>query len=93
MRVVTAAKWYQLGVQLDIPSGMLKTIESNYPCDVQRCMTEVLDFWLRNAPERSWEKLTEALEAMGGYGVLVKKLRKYPKVSTKIPLCFPQQLM
>ena len=84
LREVTAAKWYQLGLQLEIPSGTLKTIESNYPHDVQRCMTEVLDFWLRNAPECSWEKLTEPLEAMGGYGLLVKKLeRKHPKVSTK----------
>ena len=76
LREVTAAKWYQLGVQLEIPSSTLKTMESNYPCDVHRCMTEVLDWWLRNAPERSWEKLTEALEAMGGYRILVKKLRK-----------------
>ena len=73
---VTASKWYQLGVQLEIPSAMLSTIEIDHPRDVQRCMTEVLDWWLRNAPERSWEKLTEALEAVGGYTVLVEKLRK-----------------
>ena len=73
---LTAAKWHHLGVQLEIPSTTLSTIECNYPCDAQQCMTEVLRLWLRNAPGCSWEKLTEALEAMGGYGVLVKKLRK-----------------
>ena len=76
MREVTAAKWYQLGVQLEIDSATLSTIESNHPRDALRCMTEVLDWWLRNAPERSWEKLAEALEAMGGYKVSVKKLRR-----------------
>ena len=87
----TASKWYQLGVQLEIPSAMLSTIESDHPSDVQRCMTEVLDWWLRNAPERSWEKLTEALEAMGGYRVLVEKLRKHPKVS--ITICVTQSCL
>ena len=76
MREVTPAKWYQLGVQLEIDSATLSTIESNHPHDAQRCMTEVITRWLRNAPEHSWEKLTEALEAMGGYKVLVEKLRR-----------------
>ena len=76
LQELTAAKWHHLGVQLEIPSTMLSTIECNYPCDAQQCMTEVLRLRLRNAPECSWEKLTEALEAMGGYRVLVEKLRK-----------------
>ena len=76
LQELTAAKWHHLGVQLEIPSTTLSTIECNYPRDAQQCMTEVLRLWLRNASECSWEKLTEALEAMGGYGVLVKKLRK-----------------
>ena len=73
---VTAAKWHHLGIQLEIPPATLSTIESDHPRDAQRCMTEVITRWLRNAPEHSWEKLTEALEAMGGYKVLVEKLRR-----------------
>ena len=70
------AEWYHLGVLLEIPSAILSTIEYNYPRDPQRCMTEVIIWWLRNAPECSWAKLAQAVEAMGGYTVLAKRLRQ-----------------
>ena len=73
---VAAAKWYQLGVQLKIPLATLSTIESDHPRDAERCMTEILNWWLQNAPESSWEKLTEAVEAMGGFRALVERLKK-----------------
>ena len=73
---VAAAKWYQLGVQLGIPPATLSTIESDHPRDAGRCMIGVLSWWLHNAPECSWEKLTEAVEAMGGYRTVVERLRK-----------------
>jgi len=73
---MTAAKWYQLGVQLEIDSATLNTIEYNHPRDAQRCMTEVIIRWLQNAPEFPWAKLAEAVEAMGGYAALAEKLRQ-----------------
>ena len=73
---MTAAKWYQLGVQLGISSATLSTIESDYPRDAQRCTTEVIIRWLRNAPEFPWAKLAEAVEVMGGYAALAEKLRQ-----------------
>ena len=73
---VAAAKWYQLGLQLEIPTATLSTLESDHPRDSQRCMTEILNWWVENAQECSWEKLIEALEAMGGYRALVERLRK-----------------
>ena len=73
---MTAEKWYQLGVQLGISPATLSTIESDYPRDAQRCMTEVIIRWLRNAPEFPWAKLAEAVEAMGGYAALAEKLRQ-----------------
>ena len=73
---MTAAKWYQLGVQLEIPPATLSTIEYNYPRDAQRCMTEVIKWWLQNASECSWTKLAQAVEAMGEYAVLANKLRQ-----------------
>ena len=73
---MAAANWYQLGMQLEIPPAELRTIECNNPHDAQRCMTEVLNRWLRNAPECSWAKLAQAVETMGGYAVLAEKLRK-----------------
>ena len=73
---VTAADWFSLGVQLGVRSARLKEIEMNFPVDTQRRKTEVLDFWLRNAPEISWQKLAQAVEAMGGYATVVQKLRR-----------------
>ena len=80
---MTAAKWHQLGVQLEIDSATLNTIEYNHPRDAQRCMTEVITMWLQNAPECSWAKLAQAVKAIDGYTVLAEKLRrKTPKVSS-----------
>ena len=73
---MTAAKWYQLGVQLEIPPAKLSTIESDHPRDAQRRMTEVIIRWLQNTPECSWAKLAEAVEAMGGYAILAGKLKQ-----------------
>ena len=70
------AEWYHLGVLLEIPSAILIAIEYNYRCDAQRCMIEVLDRWLRSTPECSWAKLAQAVEAMGGYAALAKRLRQ-----------------
>ena len=76
LREMTAAIWYQLGVQLEIPLAKLTTIESDHPRDAQRCLTEVINRWLRNTPECSWTKLARAVEAMGDYTVLAEKLNE-----------------
>ena len=67
-------EWHQLGVHLDVPAATLRTIESNYH-DVQRRKTEVLIWWCDNAPEISWEKLAQAVEAVGGHAAVAEKLR------------------
>ena len=72
---MTAAKWYQLGVQLEIPPATLDIIECDHPRDALRRMTEVINRWLRNSPECSWAKLAKAVEAMG-YAVLAERLRQ-----------------
>ena len=76
LKEMTAAKWYQLGVQLEMPPATLSTIESDHPRDAQRRMTEVIYWWLQNTPECSWAKLAEAVEAMGGYAVLAGKIKQ-----------------
>ena len=67
------AEWYQLGVQLGVPTGKLKEIERNYLADNQRCKTEVLTWWCQNI-QVSWIKLAQAVERTG-YKVLAEKLR------------------
>ena len=73
---MAAAKWHQLGIQLEIPVATLSTIASDHSHDAQHCMTEVQNRWLRNAPECSLASLAQAVEAMGEYAVLAEKLKQ-----------------
>jgi hypothetical protein len=73
---------YKLGVQLGIVPHELKKIEKNFPRDVDRQMTEVIEYWQRNSSDCSWEALASAVDKMGGHGNLVKKLRDRQKTTT-----------
>ena len=56
------AKWYDIGIELEIPTGTLKSIKSMYgsPAD---CLVEMLDTWLKQVdPKPSWRLLIDALE-------------------------------
>ena len=67
--------WFPLGLQLGLGLPELKQLQMDYPGDAQRCKTEVLDWWLRNSRECSWETLAEALKTME-YEVLAENLRR-----------------
>ena len=67
---------YRLGIQLNIDSSILGTIERNHRGDIDRQKTEVIEYWLRNSPYASWTTLANAVERMGGHARLVRKLRK-----------------
>ena len=64
-----------LGVHLHIESQELETIEKDNPHQIKRRMTKVIIHWQRNNSDCSWGALASAVEEMGGYGNLVKKLR------------------
>ena len=68
--------WYSLGVQLEITPEDLNQIESNHSGDTERCKTEVVNFWLRNTQECTWDRLTQAVDEMGGHTNLLQTLRK-----------------
>ena len=56
------AKWYDIGIELDIPTSTLKSIKSMYnsPAD---CLVDMLDTWLKQIdPKPSWKVLINALE-------------------------------
>ena len=66
---------YQLGTQLEIKPHHLKVFEHDYP-DIERQKIEVIDFWLNNNVECSWEVLANAVERMERYGKVVDSLRE-----------------
>ena len=55
--------WNKLGIRLDIDKHELDRIELQYQGDIQRCMNEMLQFWLDNV-NCSWSKLIRALKAI-----------------------------
>ena len=67
--------WFFLGIHLDIPISVLKQLEMQYIGDSKRRKTEVIDLWLHNDPEPTWNKLAQAVEDMGGHTEVVETLR------------------
>ena len=56
-------KWYNVGLQLGLPSGTLETIKYQYS-DAPTCMREMLIHWLKGTdPPPTWEALADALES------------------------------
>ena len=55
-------KWYSLGVQLEIPIGTLKRIESDNNHQTSKCLLEMLTVWLQRT-NPTWNALIEALES------------------------------
>lgn len=67
---------HSLGVHLEVPPEVLKTIERDHEHDVVRQRTEVITYWLRNCADASWSRLAAVVEKVGGHGLLVERLRK-----------------
>ena len=58
------AKWYYIGLELNIDAASLDAIEKENPRDVQDCLRALLKKWLRRAkPEPTWGALMEALKS------------------------------
>ena len=59
-----SSRWYQIGVQLDVPTHLLKNIQQQHHDPID-CLTELLDNWMKNAtdPPPSWRALIDALRA------------------------------
>ena len=58
-----APYWQELGAQLLDEESVykLKNIEKNYPNDVEKCCSEMLERWLETDSKASWNTLIGAL--------------------------------
>ena len=73
--------WHLFGVKLGLQGYKLREIERNYG-DNNRRKIEMLDLWLRNAKNPSWETVAEALRMMHECMVADGIQRKYCSSST-----------
>jgi hypothetical protein len=86
-------EWRAIGTQLDLPEHMLKIVDSNP--NVEDRLRMMLSKWLDYDPQASWDKLANALNAMGKNTIAANIRSKYvgavmnsqtiPEDSTKTP--------
>ena len=58
------SKWLEIGVQLGIIFGTLEAIREDHPKDCDKCLTELLNTWLKGTnPSPTWKALADALRA------------------------------
>ena len=55
-------KWYNIGVELDVPIFQLENIEEKASNPVNQ-LQDTLDYWLNKMPSPSWRNLVDALKA------------------------------
>ena len=67
-------KYFDLGVQLDVGNDRIKQIEKEYQ-GTSRRFAETVTYWQNNSANPTWSILADALERVGGYDNLVRKLR------------------
>ena len=78
-----------LGVNLELNSAELATIERNHRGDNTRCKTEVLSRWLENTTCPSWEAVVQALRLMEANAAADAIQRKYNRhIDVILSNCF-----
>ena len=78
-----ADKWYDLGVQLDVPVSELKAIYSNnFAFGVKRCLSETLTWWYNNTESpggANWGDICASLHAINEKALAAKVAKKHGK--------------
>ena len=69
--------WYDLGIQLDIDSDVLKTIGKSKHLQPNDCMKEMLEKWSQKYPERGWDDIVRALEELDRNDIALTVTREY----------------
>ena len=69
------SEWYDLGIELGLPESILNLIGSSP--DVEGRLRMTVFKWLDYDPEASWEKLANALNAMGKNMIAASIRSKY----------------
>lgn len=87
--LLTGVDWEELGVQLDIPTGILNDIKADNPSVAKKRM-KVLETWLERDPTATIETLVEALKSPAlQQHVLAERLNQTymsKKSSAQIPI-------
>ena len=82
-----AAKWEEIGISLQLESGLLEIIKEDYPNNCRACLREMLKEWMKQVnPPPSWSAIIKAVKD-AGYSSLARTLReKYLPNTSNITL-------
>ena len=76
---------FPLGIQLGIETSHLRTFENEYRSDLKRQKVEVIDHWLKNSNDPSWETLAKAVKQLGTHNQLASRLSAMGQGDSKQP--------
>ena len=60
-----AHKWFDLGLQLDVPAKKLRNIEKDCPNNCQDAMKKMIQEWLDLCPNPTWRIIVSSLRKIG----------------------------
>ena len=72
-------EWYNLGLQLGLPSSTLDTVAAHPNTDDHGRM--ILSEWLQTDPDASWEKLAAAMTTIGQKAIATTIRSQFVKVA------------
>ena len=83
-----AARYQQLGRELDIPAHELERVQVQYPVDIKQAFNDMVLLWLRGRAPRTWQALVRAVaNPLGGNDdPLTKNIAARHKAGSKLPL-------
>ena len=58
-----AAQWKTLGILLDLPLGILQSIEYDYPKNCIECCNRMLTEWHERDTKATWQKIFDILDS------------------------------
>ena len=64
LKDLSPLKYLDLGLELGIKKSDVVKFERSHPNDPKRVLTEIIDQWLCNNPDHSWDALRAALKAI-----------------------------
>ena len=78
-----ASDWEDLGIELEVDDGALKTIKADHPQNCTDCLRETLRLWLKTIdPPPSWDIIVKAVKDIKHEDLACRLKSKYCNTPT-----------
>ena len=64
-----ASCWHEIGIELNLPHGLLQTIRADHSRVQPRCI-DVVKTWLQQDTNATWQKLIQVIDSPAVFNVL-----------------------